>query len=141
MLINSLLIKKKKTCNPDVLGHSLVHLLVCSHRSLVRLLRTSRFGCALCCAYSLACSLTSLTPSLVGQRLIGWLFILVFFLILAHGAMGLEWVDHLILSWNRFLVRTAEFPSYRICALAFNSPQRQYDILPIYVCIDTDSAR
>ena len=41
----------------EVLGHSLVRSLVRSHRSLVRLLRTTRF----------ACSLTSLTPSLVGQ--------------------------------------------------------------------------
>ena len=45
-------------------GHSLVRSLVRSHRSLVRLLRTACFPCALHCAYSFACSLTS---SLVGK--------------------------------------------------------------------------
>ena len=51
----------------EVLGHSLVRSLVRSHSSLVRLLRTARFARALCCAHSFACSLTSLTPSLVGK--------------------------------------------------------------------------
>ena len=50
----------------EVLGHSLVRSLVRSNRSLVRLLRTARFARALRCAHSFACSLTSLTPSLVG---------------------------------------------------------------------------
>ena len=64
-------------CRPEqpkiqtaVLGHSLVRSLVCSHRSLVCSLRTARFASALRCAYSFARSLTSLTPSLVGQ----WIF-------------------------------------------------------------------
>ena len=51
----------------EVLGHSLVRLLVCSHRSLVCLFRTACFACALRCAHSLACSLILLTLSLVGQ--------------------------------------------------------------------------
>ena len=62
----------------EVLDHSLVLLLVRSHRSLICLFRTTRFPCALRCTHSLARSLTSLTPSLVGHRMIGWLFILRF---------------------------------------------------------------
>ena len=50
-----------------VTGHSLIHSLVCSHRSFVRLLRTARFARALCCAHSFA---RSLTHSLVGQWII-----------------------------------------------------------------------
>ena len=53
----------------EVLGHSLVRLLVRSYRSLVRLLRTARVARALRCAHSFARSLTSLTPSLVGKRI------------------------------------------------------------------------
>ena len=44
-----------------------------SHRSLVRLLRTARFACALRFAHLFARSLTSLTPSLVGKLMIGCL--------------------------------------------------------------------
>ena len=40
-----------------VLGHSLVRSLVCSHRSLVCLLRSARFARALCYALSFAHSL------------------------------------------------------------------------------------
>ena len=47
-----------------------------SHRSLVHLLRTARFARALHCAHSLT---RSLTPLLVGQWMIGWLFCLCFF--------------------------------------------------------------
>jgi len=43
------------------------------------LLRPARFARALRCAHSFARSLTSLTPSLVGQWIIGWLFNLCFF--------------------------------------------------------------
>ena len=51
--------------NRDVsTGHSLVHLLVRSHRSLDLLLWTACFARALHCAHSFARSLTSLTPSL-----------------------------------------------------------------------------
>ena len=50
---------------------------------LVHLLRTTCFARALCCAHSLARSLTSLTSLLVGQWLIRWLFILCFFLFMA----------------------------------------------------------
>ena len=50
-----------------VLGRSLLHSLVRSHHSLIRLLRTARFARALCCAHSFARSLThSLTPELMG---------------------------------------------------------------------------
>ena len=63
-----------------VLGHSFVRLLVCSHRSLIRLLRTAHFARALRCAHSFAHLLTSLVPSLVGQWMLGWLFILCSFL-------------------------------------------------------------
>ena len=38
----------------EVVGHSLVRLLVCSHHSLVRLLRTARFARALHCAHLFA---------------------------------------------------------------------------------------
>ena len=61
----------------QVLGHSLVRLLICSHRSLIRLLHPA---CMLRCAHLFARSLTSLTPSLLGQWLIRWLFYLCFFL-------------------------------------------------------------
>ena len=44
-------------------ARSLVH----SQRSLLPLLQTARFARALRCAHSFARSLTSLTPSLVGQ--------------------------------------------------------------------------
>ena len=54
-----------------------VHL----QRSLVRLLRTTRFARAFRCAHSFARSLTSLTPSLVGQWLIWWQFYQFFSLI------------------------------------------------------------
>ena len=46
-----------------ILGHSLVHLLVRLHRSLIRSLRTARFARALRCAHSFACSLTPSLPS------------------------------------------------------------------------------
>ena len=52
----------------EVLGHSLVHLLVR-------------------CAHSFARSLTSLTRSLVGKWLIRWLFYLWFFSIFDHSAL------------------------------------------------------
>ena len=61
-----------------VLGHSLVHLLIRLHRSLVHLL------CAVLCAYS-SCSLTSLNPKLVEQWMIQWFFS-VFSSILDHSA-------------------------------------------------------
>ena len=46
-----------------VLGHSLVHSLVHSHRTLVRLLRSARFARALRCAQLFAPSLSSLARS------------------------------------------------------------------------------
>ena len=46
-----------------VMGHSLVRSLVCSHRSLTRLLRTVRFARALRCAHLFARSLTHLLLS------------------------------------------------------------------------------
>ena len=49
------------------LKYRATRLSVCSHRSLVRLLRTARIARALRCAHSFARSLTSLTPSLVGK--------------------------------------------------------------------------
>ena len=64
----------------EVLGHSLVCSLVPSHRSLVCLLRSTRFARALHCVHSLARSLTLLTPELVRKCMIGWLFYLCFFL-------------------------------------------------------------
>ena len=71
-LMNALWVRIIK--NPDEeLCHLFVHLLVCSHHSLIRLLRTAH-------------SLTSLTPLLVGKWLIRWLFCLCFFYILAHSA-------------------------------------------------------
>ena len=45
-------------------GHSLNRLLVRSHRSLIRLLRTARFARALRCAHSFARLLTHSLPSL-----------------------------------------------------------------------------
>ena len=55
---------KQQRIQTEVLGHSLIHSLVRSHRSLIRMLRTARFARALRCAHSFARSLTSLTPSL-----------------------------------------------------------------------------
>ena len=55
--------------------------LICSHRSLLLLLRPARFAYAFRCARFFACLLTSLTPSLVGQWMMIWLFILCFILI------------------------------------------------------------
>ena len=72
----------KTAKNTEVLGHSLVCWLVCSHRSLLCLLQTARFARALRCAHSFTRSLTSLIPSLVGQLMIGWLFCLCSFLFL-----------------------------------------------------------
>ena len=72
-------------CGPEqpktqtkVVGHSLVFPLVHSHHSLVRLLCTTRFARALHCTHSFACSLTSLTPLLMGKWLIRWQFFLCF---------------------------------------------------------------
>ena len=60
----------RTTKNPDVLGHSLVRLLVRLHRSLVALFRTTRFARVLHCAHLFTRLLTSLRR----------LFILCFFL-------------------------------------------------------------
>ena len=54
------------SCGPEQLRiqtKQLGHLLVCS----LRLLWTTRFACTLPCAHSFACSLTLLTPSLMGE--------------------------------------------------------------------------
>ena len=51
----------------EILGHPLVRSLVCSHHSLVHLLQTARFAGALHCTHLFACSLISLTPSLMGK--------------------------------------------------------------------------
>ena len=60
----------------EILGHSLVRLLVRSHHSLIRLRWIARFARAFRCAHSLARSLNLLTPLLVGQcRLDGYLII------------------------------------------------------------------
>ena len=53
-----------------VLGHSLVRLLVRSHCSLICLLCTACFARALHCTHLFACSLTLLTPKLVGKCVI-----------------------------------------------------------------------
>ena len=55
-----------------VLGHSLVRSLVCSHHSLIRLLRTARFARALRCAHSFARSLTHSLPSSWERSLCLW---------------------------------------------------------------------
>ena len=49
----------------QVLGHSLLHLFVCSHRTLIYLLCTARFTSTLRCAQSFAHSLISYTSKLV----------------------------------------------------------------------------
>ena len=56
---------RRKSTGP--LARPFARSLVRLHCSLIRLLRTSRFTCALRCARSLASSLTLLTPSLVGK--------------------------------------------------------------------------
>ena len=61
----------------EVLGHSLVHALICLHHSLVHLLCPACFACALLCANLFA---RSLTPSLVRECIIWWLSILWFLL-------------------------------------------------------------
>ena len=60
----------------QVLGHSLVH----SHHLLVRLLRTVCFAHRHCCTYLFICSLTLLTPELMGKWMIRCLLFLCFFL-------------------------------------------------------------
>ena len=52
--------RKQPRKQTEVLGHSLVHSLVCSHRSLVCLLRTARFARALRCTHSFVRSHRSL---------------------------------------------------------------------------------
>ena len=49
------------------------------HHSLVRLLRSACFARALCCAHSFAHSFTSLTPWLVGLKVLDGYFVFVFF--------------------------------------------------------------
>ena len=56
--------RKQPRIQTEVLGHSLVRSLVCSHCSLVCLLWTARFTRALHCTHSFA---RSLAPLLVGQ--------------------------------------------------------------------------
>ena len=88
-------------CGPDqpktqtaVLGHSLFRLLVRSHHSLIRLLRTARSALLTSLArYAalnrlLARSLTSLTPSLMGKWMIRWPFCLCFF---PFSSIVIEW--------------------------------------------------
>ena len=67
------------TKNPDVSRWPLGRLFIRSlalHRSLVRLLRPVLFARY---SRSFACSLTSLTPLLVGKWMVRWLFILCFY--------------------------------------------------------------
>ena len=66
----SLLLKTTRHLGPrqpkiqtKVLGHSLVRLLICSHRSLIRLLHTACFVRALCCAHLFSRLLTDSLPS------------------------------------------------------------------------------
>ena len=74
---------KQPRIQTEVLGHSLVRSLVRSHCSLVRLLRTARFACALHCAHSLAHFAHSLARVTVND----WMAILsVFFPIFDHSA-------------------------------------------------------
>ena len=73
-----------------------------SHRSLVRLLGIARFALTLHCAHSLT---RSLTPLLVGQWMIGWLFCLCFFLFLT--IVRLFFPDGLRL-WNASLTMCNE---------------------------------
>ena len=67
--------KKHMISTRRVLGHSLLFLNVCSHRSLTRSLRTARFALALSCAplrsfVRFGCMLAhSFTPELMAKRL------------------------------------------------------------------------
>ena len=65
------------------LGNSLLHLLVCLHRSLIRWLRTARFDRALRCAHSLALEL-------IGKRFLPMKWTRRFHTILAHRG-GMSW--------------------------------------------------
>ena len=71
--------RKQPRTQTEVQGHSLVRSLVCLLALLACFARTLCF--ALRCAHSFARLLTSLTPSLVGQWIIRWQFILT------HSAM------------------------------------------------------
>ena len=73
-------IEKNTDLSTGPLARPFARLLVRSHRSLIHLLQTSRFARALRCAHSFARSLTSLTPSLVGQWFIRLLLYQCFFL-------------------------------------------------------------
>ena len=79
------------------MGHSLVCSLVCSHHSLVRLLRPTRFTCALLCAHLLAHFAHSLAPGKVKD----WMGIFsVFFSILDHSGLVAE--NPVRTKWGRF---------------------------------------
>ena len=71
----------------EILGQSLVRSLIRTHRSLVCLLRTTRFARALCCAPWLARSLAHSAYFLVPGTVNDLMAIFsVFFSILAHSA-------------------------------------------------------
>ena len=59
--------RKQPRMQTEVLGYLVVHSLIRSHCSLVRLLQTAQFARTLHCAHLFACSLTSLNPWLVGK--------------------------------------------------------------------------
>ena len=92
-----------------VLGHSLVRLLVRSHRSLIRLLRTALFARALRCAYSFARLLTLLTPELVGMRFLcmKWTRRLLTVLTHCENQRTLKTVPLWFRQWIRTLGRSA----------------------------------
>ena len=82
---SSIALRSKMVKNTDLSTGPLACLIAGrSHRSLVRLLWSARFARA----HSSTRSLTSLTPSLVGQLMIGWLFCLCFFSIFDHSALA-----------------------------------------------------
>ena len=72
-------ITKNPDCSTGPLACPFARSLAPLH-SLLRFLLPACFTRALRCAHLFACSLTLLTPSLVGQSMILWLFFLCFFL-------------------------------------------------------------
>ena len=70
------------------MGHSLVRSLIRSHRSLVCLLCTTCFACALPSTALTRSLAHSLIPELVGQRMIGRLFLPCFFLFYTIGGLS-----------------------------------------------------
>ena len=108
---------KQPKIQTEVLGHSLVCSLSRLHRSLVCLLRTTCFACALHCAHSLAHFAHSLARGTVNDLMAIYS---VFFSILAHSAPSPILLPPNGTTWNFLLCR-----SFHSRAFVFQNIVRQ----------------